>query len=58
MKNDLSSIDAVDMNFDNVGAFSLSQEYHIEFFLTVLWCLNDNGFTINPTKMQMSLCMA
>jgi hypothetical protein len=50
IENVMWSIDAADMNIDDVGAISLSWEHHIELLHTALWHLNGNGFAINPLK--------
>ncbi|KAL7486467.1 hypothetical protein ACHAW6_012064 [Cyclotella cf. meneghiniana] len=41
---------SADVYFYDVGAFSSSLEHHIKHLITGLFCLNDNGLTINTLK--------
>jgi hypothetical protein len=52
MENVLSGIDVADLYSYDVGAFSLSWEHPFELLHTILRCLQDNVFTINPLKCE------
>ena len=52
MENVLLGIDAANIYIDDVGAFFSSGQEHLALFDTVLHCLCNNGFTINPLKYK------
>jgi hypothetical protein len=50
IENVLVGIDVADVYIDDVGAFSSSLQEHLALLDTILHCLCDNGFTVNPLK--------
>ncbi len=55
MENVLLGIEAADVYINDVGAFSLSWEQHIELLRTILHCLQNNGFMMNPLKCEWAI---
>ena len=48
MESELSGIEDADVYIDDIGAFSHNWDHHVQLLATVLRCLRENGFTINP----------
>ncbi len=51
-ENILINLDDTDVYIDDVGAFSKTWEHYVNLLDTVLNCLQQNRFTINPLKCE------
>ncbi len=51
MKNILSDIEDANVYIDYVGAFSYDWDHHVNLLATILRCLHENCFTINPPSL-------
>ena len=48
MESTLTCIEDADVCIDEVGAFSIEWNHHIQLLADILHHLHENGFTINP----------
>ena len=55
METVLSHIDVADVYIDDVGAISSLWQDHLALLDTVLHCLCDNSFTVNPLKCEWAV---
>ena len=55
MENLLAGIDDADMYIDDVGVFTVMSDKHVELIFTILQCLHDNVFRINPLKCEWAV---
>jgi hypothetical protein len=55
MENALSGIEDADVYIDDVGAFSVDWDHHVNLIDTILRRLLENGFTINPLKCEWAV---
>jgi hypothetical protein len=55
MENVLSDVNDADVYIDDVGAFSNNWNHHVNLLSTILRCLHQNGFTINPLIYEWAI---
>ena len=55
MENLMRDIEDADVYLDDVGAFSKSWEHHMKLLDQILTRLEENGFTVNPSKCEWAV---
>ncbi len=55
MENTFWEIEGAEVCIDDIGAFSNSQEEHMGLLCRILTLLQDNGFPVNPLKVNGQL---
>jgi hypothetical protein len=55
MENIFCSINDAEVYIDNIGAFSLNWENHLQLLCTILTKLQENGFTVTPLKCNWAV---
>jgi hypothetical protein len=55
MENVLSGIKDANVYIDDVGAFAYDWDHDINLLATILHCLCENCFTINPLKCEWAI---
>jgi hypothetical protein len=48
----MNDIENTETYIDNIGTFSPTWEHHLGLLKTVLTCLQENRFTVNPSKCK------
>ena len=55
MENLLCDINDVKLYINNIGCFSSTFETHIKSLDVILTCLDQNRFTVNPSKCEWAM---
>ena len=55
MENLFRDLDEVEIYIDDIGCFSSTFETHIQTLNKILICLEQNGFTVNPSKCEWAV---